>query len=147
MVVEQEKRAVHLFRLPQPGNRFIGHQVRDVTRRLFHTIGTSEHRVVVGTLLEHVVDDIPVIKPHRIAVQVPFTNDSSLIARPLQKTGERLLLAIEGTRPFITVESVCVAVEAGEQCRSARSADRIPDIGAIKSDTARCNAVNIGGLH
>jgi hypothetical protein len=40
-----------------------------------------------------------------------------------------------------------MTVEAGEQCRSTRAADRIPNVRAIKTDTARCNTVNIRGLH
>ena len=68
--------------------------------------------------------NVPVIKGHRIAVQVPFANHCGLVTAALQGFGDRPLRLIESFAG-VSQEAVLVAVFASQDTGSRGAADRI----------------------
>ena len=100
----------------------------------------DEHRIVINALAGK---DVPVIKPGRVAEQMPFADHARVIACGLQILRERRLAAVEPVEHRHPVE---VAVFARQNGRAAGRADRVDDETIHKPHPVFGNAVDVWRL-
>ena len=79
-----------------------------------------EDRRVVPPLA---AEDVVVVEPRRLGLQVPLAHDRRLIARPLEALGDVVRIRVQA--PGERRRAVDVAVLAGQDRRPARHADRV----------------------
>ena len=127
-----------------PVDALIGDNVGEVAFMLYGiAVHLNESRIVVIALTGN---DFPHIEACGQALQMPFAEESSLIARALQHLGESGLRGVEHASGVVG-KAVGVAVLAGEHTGATRSAERVGHITACESHTVLGNAVEIGCMH
>ena len=141
VLTHQEKRLRAIATL-QPVERQIGDDVRHIARGLDPLAIPNHRRVVVQPLSRQ---DLPVIKPGRIADEVPFPNQRCRVPRRLQQFGERHLATVE-RRVRVVVEPVPVGILAGKNRRPARPADRVRHQAPVKPHPFPSHPVDVRRL-
>ena len=142
LVVTQQAERPLLITPPQPFQRVVRNQVRDIAlahRSLSHI---DELRIVIEPLARQ---DVPVIEAGRVAdasvPQMPLADDSRLVARVLEQLGECRLPPVEWLAEVL--DTVDMAVGAGENRGSAGRAYRIRAEAVVEAHAPCGYAVNV----
>ena len=142
LMLAHQHEGLGLIALGDPIKREVRHDIRDITRNLHHALRVLHRRVIIDALPRQ---DLPEVETDRVAHQVPLADDGSLVASLLEELGEGDLRAVEdGIR--VVIEAVQVRILAGENDRTARSADGVGHQGAIEAHAFLGEAIDVRGL-
>ncbi len=110
MLAHEKKRLIVGTCVFQPIERLIGDKIGDVAIVLARAVFGDELGLVVIPLAWK---DAPVVEALRLAHEVPFADDGSLVARGLQEFGQGDLMTIEGIEVIAEV-AVLVRMFSGD---------------------------------
>ena len=125
-----------------PVHRSIGGDVRHVAGGLDNPLRRLHRWIVVDALA---LQDLPVVKPLRVAVEVPLSDEGGLVAGGAEQLRESRLGAVEDG-VGVVIETVQVGILAGQDDGTARTADRVRDEGPVEAHALLGDAVDVGRL-
>ena len=142
LVLAHEHEGLGLVALGNPIKGEVSDDVGDVTLRLHHALRVLHRRVIIDALPRQ---HLPEVEADGVADEVPLADDGGLVASLLKELREGDLRAVEdGIR--VIVEPVQVRILAGQDDRTARTADGVGHQGAIEAHAFLGEAIDVRGL-
>lgn len=123
----------------EPVDSHIGDDVGAVAEDLDFAIGGEEIGIVILALAG---EDLPSVEALGIRLEVPFSEDCSIVAYFFEELGEGLLVAIELVP--VVHEAIVMAVLTGEDDGSAGAADGVGAEAVFEKHSLRGELIDVG---